>query len=138
MQWYLLEVIPLFLAASVVLWAGQATGLFSALVRVLQPVMSWLGLPAEAARVFIFGFFRRDYGAAGLYDLQTAGVLSWGQLVVAGVTLTLFIPCVAQLGVMIKERGWKTALAITAFVVPFAFAVGLAVRWLLHLAGAAA
>jgi ferrous iron transport protein B len=138
MQWYLLEVIPLFLAASVVLWAGQVTGLFSRLVRVLQPVMSWLGLPAEAARVFIFGFFRRDYGAAGLYDLQTAGVLSWGQLVVAGVTLTLFIPCVAQLGVMIKERGWKTALAITAFVVPFAFAVGLAVRWLLHLAGAAA
>jgi ferrous iron transport protein B len=135
MQWYLLEVIPLFLAASVVLWAGEATGLFGVLERALQPAVSWLGLPAEAARVFLFGFFRRDYGAAGLYDLQAAGLLSRGQLVVAAVTLTLFIPCVAQLGVMIKERGWKTAAGITAFVVPFAFAVGYAVRWLAWLLG---
>ncbi len=135
MQWYLLEVIPLFLAASIVLWAGEATGLFGVLEQALQPVASWLGLPAEAARVFIFGFFRRDYGAAGLYDLQAAGLLSRGQLVVAAVTLTLFIPCVAQLGVMIKERGWKTAAGITAFVVPFAFAVGYAVRWLAWLLG---
>jgi ferrous iron transport protein B len=138
MQWYLLEVIPLFLAASVVLWAGEATGLFAALVGALEPVMSRLGLPSAAARVFIFGFFRRDYGAAGLYDLQAAGILSWGQLVVAGVTLTLFIPCVAQLGVMIKERGWKTALGIAAFIIPFAFAVGFALRWLLRIVGAGA
>ncbi len=135
MQWYLLEVIPLFLAASVVLWAGEATGLFGVLERALQPAVSWLGLPAAAARVFLFGFFRRDYGAAGLYDLQAAGLLSRGQLVVAAVTLTLFIPCVAQLGVMIRERGWKTAAGITAFVVPFAFAVGYAVRWLAWLLG---
>ncbi len=135
MQWYLLEVIPLFLAASLILWAGDATGLFETLVRVLRPLAAWLGLPAEAARVFIFGFFRRDYGAAGLYDLQAAGLLSPGQIVVAAVTLTLFIPCVAQLGVMIKERGWKTAAGITAFIVPFAFAVGYGVRWLMRLLG---
>ncbi|UCF96064.1 MAG: ferrous iron transport protein B [Spirochaetaceae bacterium] len=135
MQWYLLEVIPLFLAASLVLWVGDVTGLFEVLVRALRPVTAWLGLPAEAARVLIFGFFRRDYGAAGLYDLQAAGLLSSGQLVVAAVTLTLFIPCVAQLGVMIKERGWKTAAGITAFIVPFAFVVGYGVRWVLRLVG---
>jgi ferrous iron transport protein B len=135
MQWYLLEVIPLFLAASLVLWLGEATGLLGILVRALQPVTAWLGLPEAAAKVFIFGFFRRDYGAAGLYDLQSAGRLSRQQIVVAAVTLTLFIPCIAQLGVMVKERGWKTTLGITAFVIPFAFAVGFAVRWLLQVVG---
>jgi ferrous iron transport protein B len=46
------------------------------------------------------------------------------QLLVAMTTMTIFLPCVAQLSVMIKERGWKTALAITAFIFPFAFLVG--------------
>lgn len=68
-------------------------------------------------------------GAAGLYDLNTAGVLGGTSLVVAAVTLTLFVPCVAQFSVMLKERGVKTALAIVLFIFPFAFVVG----YLLHL-----
>ena len=55
-----------------------------------------LGLPTEASAAFIFGFFRRDFGAAGLYDLHTDGLLDPVQLTVAAVTLTLFVPCVAQ------------------------------------------
>ena len=45
-------------------------------------------------------------------------------LVVTAVILTLFIPCIAQFMVMLKERGVKTALAITLFIFPFAFFVG--------------
>ena len=40
------------------------------------------------------------------------GMLTIGQLTVAAVTLTLFVPCIAQLVIMIKERGLGTALAI--------------------------
>ena len=40
------------------------------------------------------------------------------------VTITLFMPCVANFFMIIKERDVKTALAISAFVVPLAFAVG--------------
>ncbi|BAS26593.1 ferrous iron transporter B [Limnochorda pilosa] len=124
MQWYFLEVLPVFLLASVLIWAGRLTGLFQVATAALEPVVRAIGLPAEAAVVFLYGFFRRDYGAAGLFDLQKAGALASGQLVVAAVTLTLFIPCIAQFSVMWKERGPKTALAITAFIFPFAFAVG--------------
>jgi ferrous iron transport protein B len=124
MQWYLVEVLPFFLGASVAIWLGRVTGFFQLLSRLLQPVVGALGLPGEAATVFIFGFFRRDYGAAGLYDLQTGGLLSGRQLVVAAVTLTLFIPCVAQFAIMLKERGWKTALGIAAFILPFSFLAG--------------
>lgn len=135
MQWYLLEVLPFFLGASLLIWLGRVTGFFQLLIRLLHPVMRVLGLPAEAASVFLFGFFRRDYGAAGLYDLQAAGLLSGRQMLVAAVTLTLFIPCVAQFAVMLKERGWKTALGIAAFILPFSFGTGFLLNWVLSALG---
>jgi len=128
MQWYFMEILPLFIIASVLLWLGKITGFFDKMVNAMTPIMSALGLPKESAVAFIFGFFRRDYGAAGLYDLQTQGLLNPRQLTVAAVTLTLFIPCVAQFLVMKKERGWNAALGIGLFVSVFAFGSG----WLLN------
>lgn len=124
MQWYFMEVIPIFILASVLLWLGALTGVFDLLIRGLEPLVGAIGLPSEAAEIFLFGFFRRDFGAAGLYDLHASGVLLGVQLLVAAVTLTLFIPCVAQFSVMIRERGAKTAFAIALFIFPFAFLVG--------------
>ncbi|MBW2452295.1 MAG: ferrous iron transporter B, partial [Deltaproteobacteria bacterium] len=128
MQWYFLEIFPLFMIASVLLWAGKLSGALNGLVSTLSPVMKLLGLPEQASAAFIFGFFRRDFGAAGLYDLQTNGLLNPTQLTVAAVTLTLFVPCVAQFLVMQKERGWRVSLMIFVFVTLLAFSSG----WLLN------
>lgn len=128
MEWYFLEVFPIFVLASVLIWLGQLTGVFQWLVGALGPLMEALGLPQAAAAIFLFGFFRRDYGAAGLFDLQQQGGLSTGQLLIAAVVLTLFVPCVAQFSVMLKERGTKVALAIFGFIFPFAFLVGFLMR----------
>jgi ferrous iron transport protein B len=133
MEWYLREVLPLFLIASLVIWLGTLTGLFDLAVRGLVPVVRWLGLPDQTAVAFLFGFFRRDYGAAGLYDLR--GTMNAAQLLVAVVTMTLFVPCLAQFAVTIKERGWKTALAMAAFIFPFALLVGGALSGLLRVFG---
>lgn len=124
MHWYFLEILPLFVLASVLLWLGKVTGFFGKLVTAMTPVMASIGLPKEAAVAFIFGFFRRDYGAAGLYELQGRGGMDARQLTVAAVTLTLFIPCVAQFLVMKKERGWKVAASIGLFVSLLAFGSG--------------
>ena len=66
-----------------------------------------------------------------------AGALSRSmqiEIVVALVTITLFIPCIANFFMILKERGWKMGVAIAAFIVPFAVAVGAVVnqlmRWL--------
>uniref|UniRef100_C6E0N9 Ferrous iron transport protein B n=1 Tax=Geobacter sp. (strain M21) TaxID=443144 RepID=C6E0N9_GEOSM len=128
MQWYFMEILPLFILASVLLWLGKITHFFEKMIDAMTPIMAALGLPKESAVAFIFGFFRRDYGAAGLYDLQTKGLLNPRQLTVAAVTLTLFIPCVAQFLIMKKERGWKVAIAIGLFVSSFAFGSG----WILN------
>jgi ferrous iron transport protein B len=135
MQWYFMEIFPLFMIASVLLWAGKLTGALEWLVGMFNPVMRLLGLPNEASAAFIFGFFRRDFGAAGLYDLQTDGLLDPVQLTVAAVTLTLFVPCVAQFLVMQKERGWKTSLAIFFMVTGMAFVVGWSLNKFLLMTG---
>lgn len=129
LEWYFREVLPVFLLASVLIWIGKLTGLFDILLNLLQPLIYWMGLPDEAAVAFLFGFFRRDYGAAGLYDLRN--MMTGTQILVATVTMTLFIPCVAQFAVMLKERGWKAAVGIVVFIFPFAFVVGGLLNWLL-------
>ena len=131
LKWYFWEILPLFILASVLIWAGKLTGLFDFIVTGLEPVMLWLGLPKEAAPTFLYGFFRRDYGAAGMFDLHSSGILAGQQLVVAAVTLTLFIPCIAQLQFMFKERGLKNTIAIASFVVFFAFSLGYFLNQLL-------
>ncbi len=133
MEWYFKEVLPLFILASALIWLGQVSGAFQAIVGALEPLVRLLGLPDETAIAFLFGFFRRDYGAAGLYDIQ--GLMTGVQLTVAAVTLTLFVPCIAQLSVMLKERGWKKALSVVAFIFPFAFLVGWTLHTLLSLFG---
>ncbi len=128
MHWYILEVLPLFVAASALIWLGKMTGAFRSLLTLLQPLMGVLGLPPESAKIFVFGFFRRDYGAAGLYDMMQTGGLDTHQKLVAAIILTLFVPCIAQFAVMVKERGWAVAGAIGAFIFPFAFITGYTVH----------
>lgn len=132
MEWYFIEILPLFLAASIIIWVGQETGLFQIIISGLIPVINSLGLPDDVAVTFLFGFFRRDFGAAGLYDLHQTGALSPLNLLVSAVTLTLFVPCIAQFSIMLKERGLKTALMIAGFIFPFAFFIGYLLNFLLR------
>ncbi len=125
LEWYLKEVLPLFVLGTVILFALDTLGALSWLERAATPlIVNWLGLPADTTAAFIVGFLRRDYGAAGFFVMAREGLLTPNQIIVALVTITLFVPCIANVFVMVKERGAKTALAITAFIFPTAFAVG--------------
>ena len=53
----------------------------------------------------------------------------------AAITLTLFVPCIAQFLVMQRERGAKVAAGIAGFVMVVAFGVGGLVNALLNLLG---
>lgn len=135
MQWFFLEVLPFFIIASILLWIGKLTGILHHIITGLKPLVSFIGLPPETAFAFLYGFFRRDFGAAGLYDLHSAGILSGIPLVVAAVTLTLFMPCIAQTMVTFRERGAKTALGMILFIFPFAFSVGFILNLILTTSG---
>jgi ferrous iron transport protein B len=51
------------------------------------------------------------------------------------VTITLFIPCVASVLVIARERGARTAAAMTATVFPLAFLIGGLLHRVLLLSG---
>ena len=131
-KWYFLEILPLFLLASVLIWLGKLTRLFDLLIFLFTKPVTMIGLPKEAAKVFLFGFFRRDYGAAGLYDLNKDGLLTGDQLLVSCVALTLFLPCIAQFLMNLKERGWKTGVGISLFTLFISFVIGFMVNLVLN------
>ncbi len=135
-EWYLREAVPLFLLGTLILFAVDRLHLLGVIERAAAPVVQGiLGLPPQAAEAFLIGFLRRDYGAAGLYNLSRDGLLDPVQLIVSMVTITLFVPCIANFFIMIKERGAKTALIMVAFIVPMAFLVGGTLNWGLRALG---
>jgi ferrous iron transport protein B len=125
LEWYLKEVVPLFLLGTAILFVLDLIGILPALVKAGEPLVAgWLGLPAEASEALLMGFLRRDFGATGLFVMQAAGALSAAQITVAMVTITLFIPCVASVFMIAKERGRRAAAGMVALVFPLAFLVG--------------
>jgi len=134
--WFLKEALPFFIAATVVLFILDRTGGMEAVHRTVEPVVGrFLGLPMETTSAFIVGFFRRDYGAAGLYDLWRGGLLDGNQMVVALVVMSLFVPCLATVVVTVKELGVRTAAAIFAFVLALSVLTGGLLNLLLRLSG---
>jgi ferrous iron transport protein B len=124
-EWYLREALPLFLLGTIVLFVCERLNILKAVIRIGEPIVTgFLGLPAEASAAFLVGFLRRDFAATRLFDMSRHGALDTIQLVVAMVTITLFIPCIAHVFMMIKERGLKTALWISLVVFPLALLAG--------------
>jgi len=124
-RWYLGEAVPLFLFGTALLFVLDRVGLLARLTSAVEPlVVGLLGLPAHAAAVFIMGFLRRDYGAAGLFQMSKAGELDGVQAVVALTVMTLFVPCVANFLMMVKEQGLKAALRILGVVTVIAIGTG--------------
>jgi ferrous iron transport protein B len=66
------------------------------------------------------GIVRRDFGAAGLTDLA----LDPMSTIVALITITLFVPCIAAILVLFKERNKKEAAIMWFGSLSIAFLVG--------------
>ncbi len=134
-EWYLKEAVPLFILGTLILFILHKTDVLNLLERLATPLFVYfLGLPAKVTEAFIIGFLRRDYGAAGLFVLAKEGQLNPHQILVSLVTITLFIPCIAQFFMMIKERGLRKTLWMSAVIFPIAFGVGgvinILLRWM--------
>jgi ferrous iron transport protein B len=132
-QWYLKEAVPLFILGTFILFVGHRVGALGYIQKMTDPiVVSFLGLPSKAAEAFVIGFLRRDYGAAGLFMLAKEGLLDPVQIVVSLTVMTLFVPCIANFFMMVKERGLKAAIYMVAFIFPFAFGIGGVMNWVLR------
>jgi ferrous iron transport protein B len=132
-EWYLREAVPLFLLGTFILFTADRLGVLALLLRAADPVVvGFLGLPSKAGEALVIGFLRRDYGAAGLFMLSQKGLLDPVQTLVSLTVITLFVPCIANFFMIIKEQGMKAALAMVAFIFPFAILVGGLMNWALR------
>jgi ferrous iron transport protein B len=134
--WYLGEAVPLFLVGTVLLFVLDRLGALDWIAAAGRPVVTGLlGLPPATAQILVMGFLRRDYGAAGLFQLAHTGQLTGVQAVVALTVMTLFVPCVANFLMMVRERGLKTGLAILGVITPVAVFTGAGLNYVLHALG---
>lgn len=118
---FMREVALFFVIGAALISVLQVTGALEWIQRALVPLtVGWLGLPPEAATAFVMGFVRRDFGAAGFFSMN----LTSAQLLVAMVTITIFVPCIASIMVIVKERGWGYMAGLFASSVGLAFLVG--------------
>lgn len=108
---FLVDATPAFLLAGFSVSVAQMIGLLDQIISLLQPItVSWLKLPNDPriATSFILGIVRRDFASFGLTEVS----LTAAQAITAMVVITLFVPCIATVGVMCKERGPKIAFTI--------------------------
>ena len=129
---FIREAGPLFFYGALFIGFLQVTGALPHIEAFFAPLtVGWLHLPRQAADAFIMGIIRRDFGAAGLYGLPLAPV----QKVVAAVTITLFVPCIASVTVIYKERGPREASVLWLASWVLAFGLGGLVSLALRLVG---
>jgi ferrous iron transport protein B len=119
---FMKEAGPLFAIGAALITIMQYTGMLDSVIGAFAPITEgFLKLPPQVATAFIMGIVRRDFGAAGLDSLAKAGLLSAPQIIVALVAITLFVPCIAAIMVIFKERSWKESVGIWvgSFVIAF-------------------
>lgn len=125
---FLKEAVPLFILGAVLISVLQYTNTLVFLQRAMSPItVNLLRLPQETATAFIMGIIRRDFGAAGLSSI----IMTQQQVLVSLIVMTLFVPCIAAIMVIFKERGTRDALAIWLGSFVVAFVTGGIIAWLI-------
>lgn len=118
---FIKEAAPLFALGALLISILQLSGALDGIISTMAPFTTgFLKLPEEATVAFIMGIVRRDFGAAGLSSLTMSSL----QTILSLVVITLFVPCIASILVIFKERSWKEALLIWLGSWVVAFGVG--------------
>ncbi|MBF0610642.1 MAG: ferrous iron transporter B [Magnetococcales bacterium] len=133
-KWFLLEALPMFVAAALVMFTLEKSGLLEVIKSWLHPLVTgFLQLPDKVTEVFILVLARREVGAVYFKQMVEAGELDYKQIVTGLVVITLFIPCMSNTMVMIKEFGSRWAVVTNLAIIAIAILVGGLVNTLLTL-----
>jgi len=126
---FIVMAFPLIIAGSLVIKFAEVMNLLEPIANIMSPItVTWLGLPVMAGIALIFGILRKELTLIMLATLfapiPLANAMSSVQMIVFTLVAMLYIPCVATIGALVKEFGWKKALLITVFEIVFALLVG--------------
>jgi ferrous iron transport protein B len=126
---FIVMAFPLIIAGSLVIKFAEVMNLLKPIANILSPItVTWLGLPLMAGIALIFGVLRKELTLIMLATLfaptSLANAMTPVDMIVFTLVVMLYIPCIATIGALVKEFGWKKALLITVFEILFALLVG--------------
>ncbi|MBI4667816.1 MAG: fused ferrous iron transport protein A/B [Elusimicrobia bacterium] len=124
---FIVEAAPMIMLGVMIVNILEMAGVMAVLTAVFEPaVRTLLGLPGETASVMVLGFLRKDVSILLLAPFH----LTAGQLTVACLFLTLYLPCLATFTVMVKESGFKDAVRVSLLGLVVALAAASALNLL--------
>ncbi|MCZ2809731.1 MAG: ferrous iron transport protein B [Candidatus Bathyarchaeota archaeon] len=126
---FIVMAFPLIIAGSFVIKIAEIANLLDQIANIFSPVtVTWLGLPAVTGIALIFGVLRKELTlimlGALFAPIPLANAMTPVQMIVFTLVVMLYIPCVATIGALVKEFGWKKAWAITVFEILLALLLG--------------
>jgi len=134
LKWFAVETVPLFVLGALVLFVMERLLILDLLKAFLSPVVvSFLGLPVKCVEVFLLCIARREAGAVILLQLLKAGQIDYVQACVGTITISLFMPCFANVMAMIKELGWKAALLMVLVITGSSILIGGLINHLMRI-----
>ena len=123
---------PLLVVGSGILGVAEYYGWANVMNRVLSPITRLLGLPGEVGLTLVFGLLKKDLSMLMLFQAlgtnDVLSVMSRGQVLVFTVFVIFYIPCVATIGVLVKQVRWKNMLLIVGFMFLLALLMGVLTR----------
>jgi ferrous iron transport protein B len=133
-KWFLIEALPLFVMGAALMFALEITGMLAGIKAVFRPVVvGFLTLPEKITEVFILVLSRRELGAVYFKEMVDAGEVDYFQTITGLVVITLFIPCISNTMVMMRELGSRWAISLNASIIMIAILVGGLVNFLIRL-----
>ena len=109
---FVYEAFPIMVAGNFVIQISAMLGLLDVVQNLLRPVtVLWLGLPAAAGVVLIFGVLRKELTLILLASLMGTSnfalILSPAQMFVFAFVVMVYVPCIATIAVLVKEFDYK-------------------------------
>jgi ferrous iron transport protein B len=126
--------IPFVVTGCLILGYLYESGHIWAVGQPLRPIMEgWLGIPTIAGITLIFAFLRKELAlqllltfaiASGHSGHSILAVMTPKQLIIFALVNTLYIPCIASFGALIKIMGTKSTLLISLVTLLTALSIG--------------
>ncbi len=123
---------PLLIAGSALLSLADQLNWTPVVNGLTRPLTALLGLPKEVGMTLIFGVLRKELSLLMLFQAlgtqDVAAVLTTTQMLTFTLFVVFYIPCLATLGVLVAEIGWKRTAAAVLITLLLAVSIALAGR----------
>jgi ferrous iron transport protein B len=130
---FLIEAFPVFIYAAIALFTLDKLGILQAMKKVFAPLVNgFLGLPPDMVDALILVMARREASVVVIAGMTDTGRLDYVQSIIAVTLTTMFFPCFANIGSIIKQLGLRSALVMVFTITTSSLLIAGGANWVLR------